>query len=261
MCVKAVFLAILLCLALGSTLGCAGIRLDDIDAPHPVPAGSCVIVGFLGGRDSWNDEQKGVRKVALRLRDHDSKIFAETFENRRRDIAEAWVVRASDRNADGKVSDDELQQVKLLVYGQSFGGAATAKFAKQLESLGIPIHLTVQIDSVGRGDDQIPPNVRHAANLYQDQGWIISGEHPIRAVDVSRTRILGNWRFEYNQPPGSEISIDDLPWWKILFRVAHARMDRDERVWSVVEELIHAGCQGDDFDRVITELTRQERAK
>jgi hypothetical protein len=207
-----------------------------------------VIVGFLGGRDAWNDGVKGVRQVALRLRDPTRHLYAETFENKSRDVAEAFVTEAFDG------VDDKSDRPILIVYGQSFGGAATVKFANQLEKRGRPIHLTLQIDSVGRGDGELPPNVQFAANLYQANGRFIKGENPIRSSDPARTRILGNWVFDYDHPPGSEISIDDLPWWKTIFRAAHAKMDRDGRVWNIVEVLIRAGCRGDDLEQFVSKL-------
>jgi hypothetical protein len=199
-------------------------------------------VGFLGGHDAWDDEAKGVRQVALSLRDPARHLYTETFENRSRDVAQDFVTQALDG-----FGNESTNRPTLIVYGQSFGGAATVKFARQLEALQIPIHLTIQIDSVGRSDAEIPANVRYAANLYQASGRFIKGENPIHASDPARTRILGNWRFDYDQPPGSEIFIDDLPWWKTIFRAAHAKMDRDDRVWAVVEALIDAGCRGRDL--------------
>jgi hypothetical protein len=208
-----------------------------------------VVVGFLGGRDAWDDGEKGVRQVALRLRDPARRLYAETFENKSRDVAEAFVNEAfleSDRST-------------LIVYGQSFGGAATVKFARQLEKEGRPIRLNLQIDSVGRDDGEIPANVQYAANLYQANGRFIKGENPIRAADPARTRVLGNWRFDYDHPPGSDISIDDLPWWKTIFRAAHAKMDRDGRVWNLVDKLIRAGCRGDDLEQFVSELPSPEK--
>jgi hypothetical protein len=118
-----------------------------------------------------------------------------------------------------------------------------------LEALRIPILLTVQIDSVGRRDRTLPANVMNAANLYQDNGWFISGEHPIVAADPSQTAILGNWKFDYDQPPGVDISVEDLPWYKTAFRVAHSKMDRDPRVWGLAEELVSSACNGADLKR------------
>ncbi len=115
------------------------------------------------------------------------------------------------------------------------GGAAVVTFARELDALNVPILLTVQVDSVGRNDAVIPPNVRWAANLYQDSGWLIRGEAPIRAADPECTEILDNFRFQYDN---SDIDLSHLPWYKTIGRVAHARMDRDSAVWQKVEELI-----------------------
>ena len=230
-----------------------GIQIADVEIPRPVPESSCLVIGFLGGRDAWDDSSKGVRQLALGLRSEG--LLAETFENRRRSVALEVVRDALDRNGDGAIDRQEGgtvqngQNVRLVVYGQSWGGAAVVKFARELNELGVSIELTVQIDSVGRDDALIPANVRSAANLYQTDGWFLDGEHPIRAEDPEATRILGNWRFDYSEPPGSEISLDGVPWWKLAFRIPHARMDRDPEVWARVEELIQGACHPAALDR------------
>ncbi len=236
--------------------GCGGgIQIADVEIPMPVPENSCLVIGFLGGRDAWDDSSKGVRQLALELRSEG--FLTETFENRRRSVALEAVRNALDRNGDGAIDVREAgtvqngqngQNVRLVVYGQSFGGAAVVKFAHELNELDVPIELTVQVDSVGRDDALIPPNVRSAANLYQTDGWFLDGEHPIRAEDPEATRILGNWRFDYSEPPGSEIPLDGVPWWKLAFRIPHARMDRDPEVWSRVKELIQSACDPAELD-------------
>jgi hypothetical protein len=214
--------------------GCTRIRIEDVETKRPLPRDSCLAVGFLGGRDAWNDETKGVRQLALELRRRG--FFAETFENRSRAVALAVV--------------KEALPSRLVVYGQSFGGAAVASFARELETLAIPVELTLQIDSVGRDDAVLPANVRSAANLYQTNGWFLDGEHPIRAADPAHTRILGNRRFDYSRPPGSEIPLDDVPWWKLAFRIPHARMDRDPEVWSFASRLIETACTGGELPAI-----------
>lgn len=226
---------------------CSAVRLEDLATSRPVPAGSCLVIGFLGGRDAWDDADKGVRQTALALRDPAAGVFVETFENRRRDVALRFVLEALDCDRDGNADERMVETTRIIVYGQSLGGSATMKFARQLDELGLPVELTVQIDSVGRGDGVIPPNVRHALNLYQDSGIFLEGEHPVVAEDPERTRVLGNWRFDYDAPPGSEIAIDDLPFWKIIFRVAHAKMDRDPRVWESVRAILAGACAGQDL--------------
>jgi hypothetical protein len=223
--------------------GCAGIRIEDVTTPTPLAESSCLVVGFLGGRDAWDDETKGVRQLALELRRRG--FFAETFENRSRAVALELVRQA--------------RSSRLVLYGQSLGGAAVGHFARELEALAVPIELTVQIDSVGRDDGTVPANVRNAANLFQTDGWFLDGEHPIRAADPSRTRILGNWRFDYKHPPGSEISLADVPWWKLAFRIPHARMDRDPAVWNLARRLLEAACTGAELDGIHPESERSSR--
>jgi hypothetical protein len=109
------------------------------------------------------------------------------------------------------------------------------KVARQLEREGIPVLLTVQIDSVGLHDDVVPANVEAAANLYQSTGLFVRGQPRIRAGDPSRTTILGNWRFDYRK---RKIDISKVEWRRKALRRAHTKMNEDPEVWALVRELI-----------------------
>ena len=223
-------------LAILGLFGCLSQRWEHFTVPTPIAVGDTLIIGFHGGRDNWNNEKVGVGRMALRLRELNLPgTHIQTVENTKRDLALRFVKAALDRNQDGKLEESERQSARIILYGESFGGAAVVKFARQLEELEIPVLLTVQVDSVGRNDDIIPANVRSAANLYQQNGKIIHGPQQIHAQDPKRTEILGSFRYDYSQ---STIDISDLPWHKTFLRRDHARMDRDPRVWQKVEELI-----------------------
>lgn len=214
----------------------SGQRWEDFTIRTPLCPGDTLVIGFQGGRDHWDNESVGVGRLARRLKSLElAGVYIQTVENTRRDMALQFVRRALDRDHDGVVNGEEAASARIVLYGESFGGAAVVKFARQLERIGIPVLLTVQIDSVGLGDEIIPSNVRSAANLYQRNGRFIRGPEQIRAGDPSRTRILGNWGFDYRH---SNIDISDLPWYKTFLRKDHARMDRDPEVWRKVEELI-----------------------
>ena len=214
----------------------SGQQYRHFSTTTPIAQDDTLILGFMGGRDSWDNTAVGVGRIARRLRERDLPgVHVETVENQKRNLAARLVRSALDTNRDGQLQSAERLQARIVVYGQSFGGAAVVKFARQLDTLGVPILLTVQVDSVGRGDGMIPPNVRAAANIYQDNGRLIRGEAPIRAADPTRTEILGNFRFDYANSP---IDVSDLPWHKTLARIAHAKMDRDPEVWNKVEALI-----------------------
>lgn len=210
--------------------------LEDLATKTPLASGDCLIIGFMGGRDRWNDDRRAVRKLALKLRAMNRQdVHVETIENRKRSVAIHFVRKALNRNQDGELDDEERRSARLILYGHSFGGAAVVKFARQLKKMDLPVLLTVQVDSVGRGDAVIPANVRQAANLYQRNGWVIRGEPKIRAEDPERTTILGNFRFDYSK---KKIDLAGVPWHKKIFRTAHARMEHDPEVWAKVEELI-----------------------
>ena len=136
-------------------------RYEDFSTPTPLPEGDYLILGFQGGVRAWGDESEGVRRLALNLRAARLPgVHVETVENARRDLALQLVRNALNRDRDGQLDPQERASARVILYGQSFGGAAVVKFARQLEAQGIPVLLTVQIDSVGRDDAVTPSNVR-----------------------------------------------------------------------------------------------------
>ena len=209
---------------------------DDFITKTPIGPGETLVVGFMGGREPWDNEKRSARKLALKLRSRRVPgLHVETLQNRRRPLALDLIKRAFDRDQDGLFDASERAQARVVIYGVSFGGAAAAKFARDLHALDIPVLLTVQIDSVGRGDDVIPPNVRRAANLYQKNGIVIRGEGPIRAEDPARTTIVADCRVSYDK---RTIDISHVNWFKKLMRVAHSYISYDPEVWSRVEQLV-----------------------
>jgi hypothetical protein len=101
--------------------------------------------------------------------------------------------------------------------------------------MDVPVLLTLQVDSVGRGDKLIPSNVARAANLFQRDDVFIKGEREIRPEDPSRTTIIGNFKFSYS---GQKIDLSEVSWLKRLLQTAHTKMDHDPKVWAFVERTI-----------------------
>jgi hypothetical protein len=186
--------------------GCATIEMEDLSTPAPVPTGSCVTIGFMGGLDSWNDATKGARRLALDLRRPADGRYAETLENRRLDVALALVRRSLDADRDGSLSPRERVRVRWVIYGQSLGGGSATWLAWRLAEMEVPVELLLLLDSVGRWDVRIPGNVRVAAALYQDDGWLIRGESMPQLAAPERTELV-RVEYDYDQPPGSRISL------------------------------------------------------
>ena len=213
-----------------------GQRYGSFTVATPLRQGQILVLGFMGGREPWDNDKRNVRKLALKLRSmNDKAICVETVENKKRSLAIELITRAFDKNYDGKLDEQERSSVRLILYGQSFGGAAVVKLSRQLKKMDVPIALTIQIDSVGRNDSIIPSNVVRAANLFQRNGWFIKGEPEIRAEDPAKTVITGNFEFDYTN---KKIDISDVSLMKKAFRVAHTKMEYDQGVWDKVESLI-----------------------
>jgi hypothetical protein len=221
--------------------GCASIRgqqYHHFSTPTPIDENQTLILGFLGGRENWDDSSRGVRQLAMKIDAMNiPKVHIETLENRKRDLAMELIHSSFDRNRDGHLDERERTTVRLIMYGHSLGGAAVVKLSHSLKDMDIPILLTVQIDSVGfmYDDHLIPSNVKRAANLYQLDGWLLVGEDEIVPQDPDETKIIANLKFDYKD---KEVDMSGVPWERRLLSVPHSKMDADPEVWSTVERLI-----------------------
>jgi pimeloyl-ACP methyl ester carboxylesterase len=208
-------------------------QLSDFVAPQPVPTGSTLVVGFLGGFDRWDDPHRSVRKVVLHLRSRG--LYAETAGNHSYRTALKFIRLALDTNHDGRIDPSEASAARIILFGQSWGGSAAVRAARALQAQGVPVLLTVQVDSVGLHDAVIPPNVRAAANFYQHDHLTIRGQREIHPADPYRTRILGNFQFSYGFRSVDE---SDASWMRRTIGRSHSKMELDPLVWTKVERLI-----------------------
>ena len=199
-----------------------------------------IVVGFVGGLVKHDDFVHSGVQLAARLRkDYPSGVHVEVFENRNGGKAHAEIIKLLDINRDAKLSSEERQEARIIIYGMSWGASEAVTLARQLEKDGIPVLLTIQVDSVtkiGENDEVIPANVSEAANFYQLNG-VLHGRPKIRAADETRTRILGNFRFDYGLKP---IRCDKYPWYDRFFAKAHTEIECDPAVWNQVETLIRS---------------------
>ncbi len=207
-------------------------HLRDFHVPQPARPGSVLVIGFLGGFEHWDDPHRGIRKVVLDLRSrHLRNVYAETIENRHRELAVKLTAGAIGGSA-------ARSRVRIILYGQSWGGAAVISTARDLQKLGVQVQLTVQVDSVGFRDAVVPANVLNAANLFQHDPFSIEGRTEIRAKNPARTRILENTQFSYLFRPYRTLNISDASWARRTFGGSHAKMELDGAVWQHVELLI-----------------------
>jgi hypothetical protein len=201
-------------------------------------APSYILIGFVGGFVRHTNAHHGPVKLAKRLRQEAPRnSYIQVFENRRRKSAYRTIVRLLDSDQDGVLSDEEKTSAHIMLFGQSWGGSAVVLLARDLDRLGIPVMLTVQVDSVPKlwqNDKIIPGNVAAAANFYQPHG-LIHGRKLIKAEDDSRTQILGNYRFDYRQAP---VHCEGYSWFDRIITPSHMQSECDPNLWSQVDTLM-----------------------
>ena len=235
------FYSAVIAVLLALQMGCAGLRgkqYHQFNAPTPLRGDQTLILGFLGGLERWDDESRGVRKLATKIDAMNiPNVHIETLENRNRDLAIKFIQNTYDRDQNGFLDDWERNSARLILYGHSLGGAAVVEISRELKKMGVPILLTVQIDSVDLvyDDHIIPSNVKRAANLFQSDGWILQGEDKIKPENPDKTKVLANIRFVYQ---GKNVDMSSLSWERKLFSIPHAKMDADPEVWATVEQMI-----------------------
>jgi pimeloyl-ACP methyl ester carboxylesterase len=230
---SAIFVFVFASLAAGMPLMAA-----DGAVAHPQETSSAIVVGFVGGFVRHDNPNHGPVQFAQRLeRTAPKGAYVRVFENRHRKLAYRTILRLLDRNHDGVLAQDEKSQAHIILFGQSWGAASAVLLARDLNRVGVPVLLTVQVDSVAKfwqNDRVIPENVAAAVNFYQPHG-LVHGRADITAADPGRTQILGNYRFDYKQSP---VKCEGYSWFDRAFTPSHMESECDPRVWAQVEALV-----------------------
>jgi hypothetical protein len=199
-----------------------------------------IVVGFVGGFVHHTDTIHQEVQLAKHLEnDYRSSMDVRIFANHNGRGAHQAILQLLDTDHDGTLSAQEKMQARIVLYGHSWGASEAVAVARSLQQDGVPVLLTIQVDSVskpGEDDRSIPPNVAQAINFYQLNG-LLHGKARIYATDPQRTQILGNFRFDYKT---KQIDCDGYPWYARLFMRPHIEIESDPTVWNQVEALIRS---------------------
>jgi hypothetical protein len=210
----------------------------DASVLHSSAAPTNIVIGFVGGFVSHDNPHHGPVQLAQRIRPAFPKnTYVRVFENRRRKRAYAAVIRLLDTDHDGNLSADERNHARIILFGQSWGASAAVMLARDLHREGVPVLLTVQVDSVAKfwqNDSVIPDNVAEAVNFYQPHG-VIHGRARITAADPTKTEILGNYLTDYRKTP---VECPQASWFDRVFTPGHMQTECDPHLWSQIETMV-----------------------
>jgi hypothetical protein len=234
--IRILLLALISVLAAISAVAATGSKSDPAVPP---PA---IVLGFVGGFVHHDDMAHTEVRLAARLRsEFPQGVHSEIVENHKGAQAYAEILKLLDTNHDGNLSFAEKRAARIILYGHSWGASEAINLARQLDRDEIPVLLTIQVDSITKGfgtdDSLVPANVAEAANFYQPHSFL-HGENSIHAANPARTKILGNFRFDYSQKPAA--CVNSYPWWDRHIMKSHIEIECDPNVWNRVEALIRA---------------------
>ena len=204
-----------------------------------VAPGQLIVIGFMGGDISPGNLVHREALIAKDLQKHyPTTVYAEVFANHDGPAALHTITQLLDKNKNGCLTALEKSSARIVIYGHSWGASEGITLARRLNDLGIPVLLTIQVDSVQKyneeSDAHIPPNVHEAINFYQNEG-LLHGCEVIDAVDPKQTKILGNFQSSYKKTP---VSVTDFPWFARTFMKEHIEIENDPVLWAKIEALI-----------------------
>ncbi|UWZ84206.1 hypothetical protein [Occallatibacter riparius] len=209
-----------------------------IEEQTPASARGLIVIGFLGGFVEARESKHPEVWFSYFLRErYPSALEVAAFSNRNSRQAMATVLQALDLDHDGLLAADEKSHARIIIYGHSWGASEAVAFAQDLNQIGIPVLLTIQIDIVrkpGQHPTVVPPNVHAAINLFQSEG-LLHGRSEITAEDPDRTRIIGNFHMKYD---GQHIDCRNYPFFPRTFNKPHHEIENDARVWNQVATVI-----------------------
>jgi hypothetical protein len=204
------------------------------------PGRKLIVVGFMGGNvHATNLVHREAQLIQSLQESYPQALHASMFANRDGGTALKSILMLLDEDNDGHLSEAEKSAARIVIFGHSWGASETVTLADRLNKLGIPVLLTIQVDSVrkqSQNDREIPPNVQEAVNFYQSEG-VLRGRSVIVARYPKKTKILGNHESSYRENP---VSCAGYPWYARAFMRRHIQIENDPAVWGQVEALILA---------------------
>ena len=173
----------------------------DSPAPHSlsVPTTKVVntmppviVIGFVGGFIKHDNLVHSEVQLAARLRKaYPLGVDVETFEGSRGEEARKRILDLLDTNHDGTLTAEEKQNAHIIIYGHSWGGSEAIALARELEKDGIPVRLTIQVDSIAKihQNDAVDPRECSSGRQFLSADMVFSTASPRFALPIQHVRV------------------------------------------------------------------------
>jgi hypothetical protein len=143
--------------------------------------------------ESSNRKGSGVVQIRDVLRGSSyPDVCSESFIPLSWESCRNWILRQFPAHS-GPFTQAEIDEApRIILLGHSTGGWAMLKVARDLRDKGIPVELTVQVDSVGITDYTVPSNVKRSAIFHARDFLMFLTTKSIRMEDPQRTKLVAN---------------------------------------------------------------------
>jgi hypothetical protein len=196
------------------------------------------VVGFLGGFVRHDEpHHPEVQLIQELRREYPKDVYFGLFENRKVGAAYNTILKLLGTKERNELSGDKKRQARIVLFGHSWGASAVVSLSRKLDRAGIPVMLTIQIDSVAKpfqNDWLIPANVLEGVNFYQTHG-LIHGRQKIVPADPAHTTILGNFLRDYKEDPAG---CRGFSWRGHFLSKGHIQIECDPKIWLEVRALL-----------------------
>jgi pimeloyl-ACP methyl ester carboxylesterase len=161
----------------------------------PNHAVSCTILyaGFVGALESSNNKRSGIVQIRDSLQGPGYRdVCAKSFSPYTWNSGETWILQHFPKHPGRESQDDLASSPKVILIGHSAGGWAMLHVARDLNRRGIPVELTIQVDSVGINDHTVPANVKAGAIFHAHDILMFMTTKNLRLEDPARTTLVAN---------------------------------------------------------------------
>lgn len=162
-------------------------------SPDRVANCRIVFLSFVGALESPQNKWSGVVQIGGLLKGPQfADVCAKTYSPYVWTDGRDWLLSHFPSHG-GTLTAEELKEApRVVLVGHSMGGWAIISVARDLRARGIPVELTVQVDSVGITDLTVPSNVRLAAIFHANDVLTPLTTKRLKLEDASRTQVVAN---------------------------------------------------------------------
>lgn len=143
--------------------------------------------------ETSNHKASGIVQIRDALREPTYRdVCARSFLPYNPSVGLGWILAHFPVHT-GRFSFQEAQAgPRIILVGHSTGGWAMLTVARELRDRGIPVELTIQVDSVGIDDVTIPSNVKQGAIFYAHDYLMFMTTKKVKLQDASKTTIVAD---------------------------------------------------------------------